>query len=435
MPPIPNILWRFFPYHTVRRGWPVPWPGVALLLVLLVGTAELTAQRSDLKVLGRAKRIELPFTLENDFIVLSVVLNNVFPLRFIVDTGAENTVLLEKEITDLLAVDYRRKFEVQGSDLSTVLTAYLATGINLQLAGRLLARNRSMLVLEENYFDFERITGVEVQGILGADFLMRFTAEFDFRRRVLILHEPQKWKPSGRHRRVPADFVRNRAFLNLPVGVISPEPTNRRVLLDSGAGLTLLLHQFPDSVGRHLDLPQRTVPTFIANGLGGNLRGNVGRASRVTLAERELTDVVTYFQPVDSTEINATNRRDGILGNRILRRFNVVVNYTGREVWMAPERGRWRQRFRYDRSGLSVVAGGPKLKSFTVANVIPGSPGDEAGLRVGDRIVAVNGTSTGFMTLSGLITKLQGKVGRTIKLRYKRLGDYRTVKIRLRELI
>jgi hypothetical protein len=408
-------------------------PSLLILMAVIIINADVAGQRLDLKVLGRYKRIELPFDIENDFLVINILLDNVLPVRFIIDTGAENTVLLEKSMTDMLKVDYRRTFEVRGADLDNSLTAYLATGIDLRIADRLLARNRSMLVLEENYFDFERLTGTSIQGILGADFLMRFTVEFDFRKQLMILHEPDDWQPSGKHVEIPSDFIRNRAYLNIPLSVTGSKTTDRRLLLDSGAGLTLLMHTFGDSTD--FDLPQLTVPTYIASGLGGSLEGNVGRAREIELGGKRLENVVTYFQPLDTVGLKFLNDRQGIIGNRLMRRFNVVINYTQNQVWLRPVGKRWKSKFQYDRSGLTVLAGGTNLRTYTIASVVPGSPADLAGLQVKDRIVAINGKSVGFMTLSGIIRRLMGKAGRKVKIRYSRNGEYRIVVLRLRDLI
>ncbi|WP_020570101.1 PDZ domain-containing protein [Neolewinella persica] len=406
-----------------------------LILGLLFAfcSGAMFGQRLDLKVLGKYKRIELPFDIENDFMVISILLDNVLPLRFIIDTGAENTILLEKEITDMLNISYRRTFQVRGADVENSMTAYLATGIDLRLADRLLARNRSMLVLEENYFDFERITGTSIQGILGADFLMRFTVEFDYRRNIMILHEPAKYRPSNRHVEVPSLFIRNRAYLKLPIAVNQKETSVRRLLLDSGAGLTLLMHTYGDST--ETDLPVQKVPAYIANGLGGSLEGSVGRSRKMELAGKELNGVVTYFQPLDTIGLDFLNKREGIIGNRILKRFNVAIDYTGKRVFFRPEGRKWKQKFQFDRSGISLIAGGPNLRTYTVASKVPGSPADRAGIKVGDRIVAVNNTSVGFLSLSGIIRRLEGKPGRKIKIRYERNGEYTLVEFRLEDLI
>jgi predicted metalloprotease with PDZ domain len=144
---------------------------------------------------------------------------------------------------------------------------------------------------------------------------------------------------------------------------------------------------------------------------------------------------VTYFQPLDTAGMTFLNDREGIVGNRILKRFNVTIDYIRDKVYFKPEGGYWKRRFRFDRSGMSIIAGGQNLRTYNVANIVPGSPADEAGIQVGDRIVAMNGTSVSFIGLGALIRKLEGKVGKKIKIRYERDGKYNIVEFRLRSLI
>jgi len=84
---------------------------------------------------------------------------------------------------------------------------------------------------------------------------------------------------------------------------------------------------------------------------------------------------------------------------------------------------------------MSVIAGGQNLRTYNVASIVPNSPADEAGIQVGDRIVALNGTSVSFIGLGTLIRKLEGKVGKKVKIRYERDGEYTIVEFRLQPLI
>ncbi len=404
-----------------------------MLLGLCCGVTVLPAQRLDMKVLGNYRDIEIPFDLENDFIVISVLLNGKMPLRFIVDTGAENTVLLDRTMTDALQVSYRRSFQVRGADVNTELTAHLATGVSLRLADRLLARNRTVLVLEENYFNFERITGTNIHGILGGDFLMRFVVEFNFRRQVMTLHDPGKFRIRRRFIEVPTTFIRNRPYLNIQVGVLRDSTTVRRLLMDTGAGLSLLMHTYPQAMGS--DLPEQTIPAYIASGLGGTMEGSVGRSRVVNLADRRLSNVITYFQEVDTTEMKFLNQREGILGNRILKRFTVVVDYVSQRVYLRPEGRAYKRKFTYDRSGISVLAGGDNLNKYSVSSVVPGSPADRAGILVRDRLRAINGVPTSLMSLESIVRKLEGKAGKRIRVRVYRGGRLEDYTFVLEDLI
>ncbi len=386
-----------------------------------------------MKVLGNRNLIEIPFDLENDFVVIPVLLNNVAPLRFIIDTGAENTVVLDKTVTDVLNVNYQRTFKVRGADVDSELTAYLATGVNLRLADRLLARNRSVLVLEENYFNFERITGTTIHGIIGADFLMRFVVEFDFRRQIMILHDPSEFRRKRSFVEVPSVFIRNRPYLNIPVGVLRDSGTVRRLLVDTGAGLSLLMHTFP--ANDHHDLPVQTIPAYIASGLGGTMSGSVGRSRVVMLGNRQLSNVVTYFQEIDTAGMEFLNEREGIIGTRILKRYVVVIDYVSRKVYLKAQGRRWKKKFTYDRSGISLLAGGTNLHKYSISSIVPGSPADRAGVEVRDRLRAINGISTSLLSLETIIRKLEGKAGKKVRVRIFRAGRLMEYTFVLEDLI
>jgi predicted aspartyl protease len=405
-----------------------------LICLLLLGLGGgVGAQRLDMKILGNRSQIEIPFDLENDFIVIPVLLNNLMPLRFIIDTGAENTVILDRKVTDLLDVDYRRTFEIRGADVENILTAHLATGINLRLADRLLARNRTVLVLDENYFNFERITGTNIHGIIGGDFLMRFVVEFDFRRQIMRLHDPNTFRPKRKFAEVNATFIRNRPYVNLSIGVLQNEGSPRRLLLDTGAGLSLLMHTFNDTTD--IDLPVQTVPAYIASGLGGTMEGSVGRSRSVRLGDRDLQDVVTYFQQVDTFAARFMNQREGIIGTRLLKRFELVIDYVRQKVYLRPIGRKWKRKFTYDRSGISLLAGGSNLRKYSVSSVIPDSPADRAGVRVRDRVRAINGISTSLLSLESIIRKLEGRPGKRVRLRIYRQGRLQDLTFVLEDLI
>jgi predicted metalloprotease with PDZ domain len=75
----------------------------------------------------------------------------------------------------------------------------------------------------------------------------------------------------------------------------------------------------------------------------------------------------------------------GLLGNELLRRFNMTINYGQREIHLSPN-SHFNEIFDYTYTGLGFYYVDDKI---IVEDVIPGSPADKAGFKVGDEIYSM----------------------------------------------
>ena len=82
-----------------------------LALVFFLPNSGVRAQ-SDVFFSRHFKEVEIPFEYHNDLIIVTVTFNRIFPLKFIFDTGAEHSILAQRQITDLLHVSYDREFNL-----------------------------------------------------------------------------------------------------------------------------------------------------------------------------------------------------------------------------------------------------------------------------------------------------------------------------------
>lgn len=78
----------------------------------------------------------------------------------------------------------------------------------------------------------------------------------------------------------------------------------------------------------------------------------------------------------------------GVIGLPVLARFRVQIDAARGEIRLTPRRDAGRTPFPRDRSGLSTYREGGHLRILHVARA---SPAERAGLRVNDRIVAIDG--------------------------------------------
>ena len=79
--------------------------------------------------------------------------------------------------------------------------------------------------------------------------------------------------------------------------------------------------------------------------------------------------------------------------------------------------------------GIGVVLG-KKDNNFVVVAPMEGTPGDEAGIKAGDKILAVDGTSVDGMQLEDVVGKIRGKQGTEVELKLADAsGNERTVRV------
>jgi len=379
------------------------------------------------------RQVDIPFEYTNNFIILNVNFNGVLPLKFIFDTGAEHTILSKREMSDMLNVTYEREFRVTGSDLKTELIAYLARRVRFEIPDKALAPREDILVLQEDYFRFEEYAGINVHGIMSANAFSKYIIRINYDRHVMTLYEREHFKMREEgFVPYPIEIYRNKVYLNTSLNIVPDSVVPVKLLLDTGAGLPLLL--FSDTHPL-LHPSANAIASNIGMGLGGFLEGFTGRIYRVDLGAFVQQNVITYFQTLDSVQnIEHLNKRNGLVGNTLLSRFHVLLDYQNATLWLKPSR-HFKSEFVYDRSGLNLIASGANFNRFIVQAVIPGSPAAEADFRKGDEIVRVGLMPASFTSLADLQRIFQKKAGKKLKVLVRRDGQLLKKRIVLRDLI
>ena len=160
----------------------------------------------------------------------------------------------------------------------------------------------------------------------------------------------------------------------------------------------------------------------------------MGKIHTINVGPFEFNNMVVNYQALDSTLFNEDEIiRNGIIGNLLLERFNVIINYQKEIAYFKPIKN-YNKNFKYDKSGLFLYAYGPNLDQYFVKRVIKGSPADEAGIQQGDLIKKVGWWSTRWYSLQGITNKLSGDIGKKIKLKVERKGECLSYEFRLRDL-
>lgn len=333
------------------------------LLVLPLAAASFARAQTPL--------VDVPITLCGVHIYTMAKINGQGPFPLNVDTGG--TMGISSGLAKKLGIVSSEDVIGGGSGAKTIRFGK-ADALNVQIGG----------------VEMKRLVGIitddlgSVEAGIGPELFERFTVQLDYDRMRMRLY-PKGSFPKGTNAAVaPLRFQRQerKPLVYLRVGKVAGW-----FLADTGGGVSLILQRNfwrkhgLDRVGK---APVRTI---VGYGVGGPIFGRIGRGPTLEFASILLPDMLVSYS--DMTQGTLSNpERDGLLGQRILRRFNVTFDYAHARMALTPNR-EFANGMPFSQTGLAGFAEGGL--GYQVDYVIPGSPGARAGLRVGDVLVEIDG--------------------------------------------
>ncbi len=404
---------------------------IILLLLLLFWKKESISQTFGIQFRTGAS-IEIPFEYHNNLIVIDLVLGKKLPVKFIFDTGAEHTIICKKEIASLINLPFEREFIIVGADLKKELKAYLVKKVDVNLVNALGHAEQDMLVLDDDYYRLDECTGQPIHGIIGADLFNRYVVKIDYVRKKIKLTDPSKFSLPKNYHHFNLDINKGKPYFYPDLALRPNEFFRVKLLLDTGAGLSLLLF---NNTHPSLRPPEHSVRGTLAMGLGGSVEGFVGKINTLKLNDTiAFPNMVCDFQDIELLlDSSFTATRNGIMGERLLSRFDVIIDYVRGDLYLKPNK--WSKKpLEEDKSGLMIMAHGKKLNDYHVNDVIPGSPANWADIREGDVIIKINRVPTPFYSIDDISKILRGKAGKNITMIIVRNGRKYKKHFMLREL-
>ena len=249
--------------------------------------------------------------------------------------------------------------------------------------------------------DYDLLTsvyGIKIDGIIGFSFIRKYILKLDYDSSRMFVYT------QGRFRYSSGGYMLHPQFGSIPIQNISfrdGQPAEHRFYFDTGAGLCLLLSEnyVQDSSIMRTDKPIPVVTQ--AEGLGGKMLMKLTTVKEVRIGPYKFKDVPTYIFE-DRYNVISYPTLGGLLGNDLLRRFTVVLNYAKREIHLTPN-GYFRAEFDYSYTGLGVYYVDGRV---VVEDVIANSPGDQAGVLPGDIIIGIqNNYSNNIQAYKELLQK------------------------------
>lgn len=254
-----------------------------------------------------------------------------------------------------------------------------------------------------DYSILTSVYGIKIDGIIGYGFFSRYIVNinYDFLQINVFTKGEYKYPSAG--------FMLFPMFTALPMQSIQFTDSRKfiqRFYLDTGAGLNFLLSDRYINDSAVLRRKRKPPVVTQAEGVGGKMSMRLTTVKEIKVGPYRFRHVPTFLF---KDEYNVTNYPfvGGLLGNDILRRFNITFNYGKQQVHILPN-VHFKDDFDYAYSGLSIYYIDNRI---IVDDVVPASPAEKAGFKKEDVIVAINNnTSNNIQTYKTIMQTLGQKL-------------------------
>jgi hypothetical protein len=333
-------------------------------------------------------------------IILGKVRLGDFPdsLNFIFDTGCGGMSLDSMTAERLKLVPHPSAFFIRG--IAGERKEELLEGMRLHVGAVTLD---SITIQVNNYDILSAVYGEQIDGILGYTFFSKYLVRVDYDSSRIDIYSkgPVKYPKGG--------YLLRPQLVGLPMmeGRLSDaRAINSRFFFDTGAGLCLLFSsEFTADSAVFGPKKKRPVRAEGA-GLGGKTEMQLTTLKHFSIGPFRFHHIPTYVFD-DSYDVTNYPQLGGLIGNDLLRRFNVILNYSRSEIYLVPN-GSYDQPFDYSYSGVTIALIRGKI---VVSDVMKDSPGEQAGFREGDIVLEVNGDKRQDMQIyQGLLRTIGPKV-------------------------
>lgn len=363
--------------------------------------------------------LRIPFETSKNLILLQARVNDSAPLWFILDTGADSTVIDAQLAKSLRLKSHGR---MVGTGSAGTAEAIIFKGVALRLPN-VEAVNQTVAALPLDFLSPE--LGMKISGVIGNDIIKEFVVEVDYASRIINLYEPESYQYSGAGEVVPITFEENLPFVRASVAV-EGQIIEGKFELDSGSTGAVLFNTPFVQKYRLLKVVSKRKQTRIG-GVGGMAQAYLGRIKSMTLGGIVIENPVARFSQSTRGDY-ASDKYDGLIGGEIFRRFKTTFDYSRRRMTLEPS-AQVAESYEVDMSGLELVADGDDYSIVLVDDVEAGSAGAKGGIQGGDIILAIDGRPAKEYTLDQ-IRRMFMLDGREYLLRLRR--DEKTVQAKLK---
>ncbi len=410
-------------------------------------------------------KIVIPFQLINNLIFIPMEVNGI-KLNFLLDSGVDETILLSLDDKEAIGFKNVQKIKLKGLGSNEAIEGLKSSNNTLSFKG-LVDRNHDVYIVLDQSFNFSSHIGIPVNGIIGYNFFKNNTVEINYnKKKIFVYKDSEKLrKKLKKYASSPITIERNKPYLMANVALNDQEIPSK-LLIDIGNSDAVWLFENKE---KNITVPKVNFEDFLGKGFSGDINGFRAKISKIKIDNFEFNDpIVSFPDSISIKSVNKVKDRVGSIGGEILKRFNVIFDYSNKKIYFKKSHY-YDDEFTYNRSGIELQNEGMQwvqetvnLKTVTIDNTYDGngnkslndfklkftlkpiysissirknSPAAACGLKVGDQIVSIDNIEGYRYTLQSINNLFKSEDGKWLNFVIERDGKMLKFRFQLKSIL
>ena len=395
--------------------------------ILILGLSPLPYAKVQLDESTRNEGLlsSTPFQLYGNVILMELSVDESTPLNFIFDTGAGGTVI-NAPIADRLDIVGDETVPREGA---TGMAEIVQSTDHTVYVEDISFQDVTLGIAELGHI--EKRIGTPIDGVIGWLILSQYAVRIDYDTMLIEIYDNNKFEYDFGDSGYTLEVQGTAIFTNVTVAFKSGNTFTGKVLVDTGAGSTFYFNtpfieenDLLAEMDNYYERETQSISTESAH------------VYTTMLANLSISNYDFSTLPVAMAiaEAGASSWSGpmGILGNGVLKHFNIFIDLQQKRMSLESNR-LYHDQFEVNCSGLELVTD-DAFQRVVIDHVYAGSPGEEAGLEVGDEILQINGANVSAFQLPQIKSMLS-QDGEEIEILIDREGELHGYTLKLQALI
>ncbi len=364
--------------------------------------------------------------LFGDHIFIHLSVDGSEPLDFVFDTG-DGLPVIDLDVAKNLNLDLNHsasKTSAQGAIKGALIDHNTIELNDIQL-------EKDIQLYATSLRHLEMSIGRNIDGIIGYDLLHHYVVKLDYDNETFELYNQEGYKYAGSGQSFVFKLDNYIPHIAAEVTLNDGEALNGEFFINTGAGTTLDFNtkfakneKIVDRTGEHFSYP--------VAGLGDTETQHFeGRVKNFSFGEFTFENLPIGISTAKHG-IQNNKKVAGIIGNRILKRFNITFDYSKKMIHF-DKNDNFGEKFTVSASGIYLQMD-KEMNNVLVHRVYENSPAREAGIKANAQLLKVNGKDINDFTLPQL-RKLLKQENQKVELTIQQMGEEKTVTLDLKQLI